>query len=170
MIGYSQIKEVPVLRPDISSLRPPHHYYDRRLTPFRYYLNGEEFSLENTFILMAKIKSVGIIRSDTAKIMFETFRGYWRYRTLDEILSKSDQYNKIVSDSMINRKIFINGNHIKSSSGIRIDYSYHPTIDIIPSYKNPSSNSRSASVDIKIWTSKKEKRRFNRYKFNMIIR
>jgi hypothetical protein len=170
MIGYSQIKEVPVLRPDISSLKPPNHYYDRRLTFVRYFLNGEEFSQENTFILWKKIKTVKIERSDTAKIMFETYSGYWRYRTLDEILSKSDQYNKIVSDSMINRKFFINGKQIKSSSGIRIDYSYNPTIDIIPSYKSPSSNSKSAFVDIKIWTSKKEKRRFNKNKFNMIIR
>jgi hypothetical protein len=170
MIGYSQIKEVPVLRPDISSLRPPNHYYDLRLTLVRSFLNGEEFSLEDTFILGDKIKSVKIKGSDTAKIMFETYRGYWRYRTLDEILSKSAQYNKIVSDSMINRKFFINGKQIESSSGIRIDYSYHPTIDIIPHYNSPSSNSICTSSDIKIWTTKKEKRRYNKNKFTVILR
>jgi hypothetical protein len=161
-ILLAQQIDFPKLSPELSSLRPLHLYYDEYLNrKVKVYLNSIEINFDSTFINGKNIKSINVRRhSEPPEIFISTKKQPLKFKNLDDILLEEESYIKLLSDSVKNQIIFINGRLVNNRSDIKIDDSFKPKIFII--YSNNNNNldiTKEKTAVINIWTSKEEYKR-----------
>jgi hypothetical protein len=161
-ILLAQPIDFPKLSPELSSLRPLHLYYDEYLNRnVKVYLNSVEINFDSTFINPKNIKSINVGRhTNPPKIFITTKKQPLKFKNLEDVLLEDESYIKLLSDSVKNQIIFINGRLVNKRSDIKIDDSFKPKIFII--YSNNNNNldiTKEKTAVINIWTSKEEYKR-----------